>query len=313
MTNHVIVGAGPVGSATALLLAEQGHTVRVITRSGSGPVHPAIERVVADAADGEALLAAAGGAEVLYNCANPPYHTWPTDWPPIAAALLRTAEVTGAVLVTTSNLYGYGPVDHPMVESDPLAATGTKGRVRAQMWADALAAHEAGRVRATEARAADFFGPGLTDASQLGERVIPRILAGKTLRLLGDPDAAHSWTFVPDLARTLVTIGQDERAWGRPWHVPSNTISQRGAVEQLAALAGVPVPKVGTVPPVMLKLAGVVVPLMRELQEVAYQTAAPFVLDSSATTATFGLEATPLDEAFAVTLAWWTDRLATAA
>lgn len=313
MSTHVIVGAGPVGSATALLLAEQGHTVRIITRSGSGPVHEGIERRTADAADAAALRAAAAGADVLYNCANPAYTAWATDWPPIADALLQTAEATGAVLVTTANLYVYGPVDHPIVETDPLAATGTKGKVRAKMWTDVLAAHEAGRIRATEARAADFFGPGLTDASQLGERVIPRILAGKTLRLLGDPDAAHSWTYVPDLARTLVVLGQDERAWGRPWHVPSDQRTQREAVETLARLAGRPVPKIATISPFALKLAGVVVPFMRELQEVAYQTAAPFVVDSSATTATFGLEATPMDEALATTLAWWTERLAVAA
>ncbi len=34
---HVVVGAGPVGSAVAEILAERGHRVRVVTRSGSGP------------------------------------------------------------------------------------------------------------------------------------------------------------------------------------------------------------------------------------------------------------------------------------
>jgi len=37
MSLHVIVGAGPVGSATATLLATRGETVRLVTRSGSGP------------------------------------------------------------------------------------------------------------------------------------------------------------------------------------------------------------------------------------------------------------------------------------
>jgi 2-polyprenyl-6-methoxyphenol hydroxylase-like FAD-dependent oxidoreductase len=36
MALHVIVGAGPVGSATAALLAGRGEQVRVITRSGTG-------------------------------------------------------------------------------------------------------------------------------------------------------------------------------------------------------------------------------------------------------------------------------------
>ncbi len=52
---HVVVGAGPVGSAVAEILAEQGHRVRVVTRSGSGPESPQVERVRADAADAARL------------------------------------------------------------------------------------------------------------------------------------------------------------------------------------------------------------------------------------------------------------------
>ncbi|MGC1212288.1 MAG: FAD-dependent monooxygenase, partial [Micromonospora sp.] len=53
MALHVIVGAGPVGTATARLLAERGERVRVVTRRGTGPEHPAVERVAADAADAD--------------------------------------------------------------------------------------------------------------------------------------------------------------------------------------------------------------------------------------------------------------------
>ena len=110
MSEHVIVGAGAVGSATALLLAGRGEQVRVISRRGTGPQHAAIERVAADATDAERLTALATGAAALYNCANPLYHQWFTDWPPLASALLTAAERSGAVLATMSNLYGYGPV-----------------------------------------------------------------------------------------------------------------------------------------------------------------------------------------------------------
>ena len=72
MSEHVIVGAGAVGSATALLLAERGEHVRVISRRGTGPEHPAIERVAADATDAERLTELASGAAALYNCASPP-------------------------------------------------------------------------------------------------------------------------------------------------------------------------------------------------------------------------------------------------
>ena len=79
---HVIVGAGPVGSATARLLAARGEQVVVVTRSGSGPELPGVLRVRADAADSAALAGPARGAAVIYNCANPPYHRWASDWPP---------------------------------------------------------------------------------------------------------------------------------------------------------------------------------------------------------------------------------------
>ena len=51
MALHVIVGAGPVGTGAAKLLAERGERVRLISRRGSGPDAPAIERVAPDATD----------------------------------------------------------------------------------------------------------------------------------------------------------------------------------------------------------------------------------------------------------------------
>ena len=42
MSLHVVVGAGPVGSGVAQLLADAGEQVRVVTRSGSGLEHPAV-------------------------------------------------------------------------------------------------------------------------------------------------------------------------------------------------------------------------------------------------------------------------------
>src|SRR5829696_9754448 len=148
MALHVIVGKGPVGATTAAELVARGHDVRILSRSGGVSTEDVEHRQV-DAADADAVTAAARGAAALYNAVNPAYHRWATDWPPVAAALLGAAERTGAVLVTMSNLYGYGRPSGPMSPATPLAATDAKGVVRARMWADALAAHQAGRVRVT--------------------------------------------------------------------------------------------------------------------------------------------------------------------
>jgi nucleoside-diphosphate-sugar epimerase len=299
---HLVVGAGPIGSAVARRLAAADHRVRVVTRSGSGPDLPQVERVAADASDAARMSELAAGAAVVYNCVNPPYHRWSTDWPPIAASLLSAAERSGAVLATCANLYVYGPVDRPMTEDMPLAATFTKGQVRARMWQDALAAHEAGRVRVTEARGSDYVGPGAE--SHLGERVMPKLLAGKKVTVMASADTTHTWTYTEDMAATLVAIGSDERAWGRAWHVPSAlTGSQREVLAQLAAMAGAPAPRVGTYSPLLIRAMGIVSPLMRELPEVAYQLEHDFVMDSSAAQRELGLAPTPAQDVLAAHLA----------
>jgi nucleoside-diphosphate-sugar epimerase len=313
MTLHVIVGAGPIGSSTALLLAARGERVRVLTRSGQGPSAENIENTAVDALDTERLTRLAEGAAVLYNCANPPYHRWPEQWPPLAESLLTAAERTGAGLVTMSNLYGHGPTDHPMTEHDPLGATGAKGRVRAQMWERALAAHRDGGVRATEARASDYFGPGARAQSHIGERSIPRLLAGKPISVFGDPDTPHSWTYIADIAATLATLGSDARAWGQAWNVPTNPpMSQREIYAALARAAQAPTPRLRRVPTAVLRAGGLFVPFLREFPEIAYQFTRPFVVDSTAAQTTFGITPTPMDQALTATSAWWTDRPAAA-
>ena len=319
--SSLVIGAGVIGSQVARMLAERGDRVTVVSRRGPGPAggsHVAadaaamVRRVAADAADAAAMARLAEGAAVIYNCVNPPYHRWPADWPPIAASVLGAAERNGAVLVTLSNLYGYGPAAHslgvgaydaahPMTEATPLAATGRKGRVRARVWQDALAAHQAGRVRAAEVRAADFVGPGAESA--LGERILGRVRRGKSVSVLGHADRAHTWSFTEDVAQMLVVAGTDPRAWGQAWHVPSNEPrSQRQAIDDFARAAGVGGVRVGTFPPVLMRGLGLVWPLMRELRETEYQFRDDFVMDSSAAQATFGLKPTPWPEIVAVTV-----------
>src|SRR4051812_45055983 len=302
MALHVIVGKGPVGRTTAEELASRGHEVRVLSRSG-GTSTATVEHRQVDATDAGALTEAARGAAALYNAVNPAYHRWATDWPPVAAALLAAAERTGAVLVTMSNLYAYGRPTGPMTPDSPLAATDTKGRVRARMWAEALAAHEAGRVRVTEARAAAFVGPQVpVDGSHLN-RQLPALRKGRRAWVIGDPDAPRTWAYLPDVAATLATLGTDERALGRAWHVPSNPPrSQREALADLAAVMDRPAVPVTGIPWPVLRTAGLIVPFMREIAAMRHQFDQPFIIDSSATTATFGLTATPWDDVVAATV-----------
>jgi len=303
MAKQIVVGAGAVGRATASALADDGHDVVVVSRRGSVTGDPRVQSAAVDASDPDDLTAIVDGAGALINCANPPYDKWAEVWPALAASLLQAAERTGAVLATMSNLYGYGPVDQPMRPSDPLKATFSNGAIRAAMWHDALAAHDAGRVRVTEARASDFIGPGTGGTSHLG-RALPRILSGKSVQAFGSPDEPHSWTFVPDVGRALATLAVDERAWGRAWHVPSSSpLTQRQLFAEAARVAGVATPKVRGIPNVALRALGWFNGEIRALRDVSYQFEGPFIIDATETSEVFGLSATPIDEALAVTIA----------
>ena len=300
MSLHVIVGAGPVGSGAARLLVERGERVRMVSRRGTGPDHPSIERVAADATNGDRLSELASGAAALYNCANPLYHRWLVDWPPLAQALLTAAERSGAVLAVAGNLYGYGPVGGPITDGTPLAATHPKLRIRADMWREALARHEAGRIRVTEVRSSDYVEAN----SILGFVLAKPILRGKRVFVPGALDVPHTWTTISDAARTLVTAATDQRAWGRAWLTPSHPpLTIRELAARFATAAGAPAPKLSVLPYPVLWTAGLFVPLIRELRSTRYQFIHPFVVNATSTEKTFGLAPGDFDAALKIAAA----------
>ena len=220
----------------------------------------------------------------------------------MADNLIAAAEASGATLVTLSNVYGYGPVDGPMTEDTPLTEHTRKGAVRTRMWQQALAAHEAGRIRAAEVRASDYIGEA-GDQTNFGSRVVPKMRAGKPIMLMGRTDQPHTWTYTGDAARLLAAVGADASAWGRAWHVPSNAPrTQAEVIADLAAGLDVPMPKIRTAGAGMLRTVGLFNPPARELVEMLYEFDRPFVLDSSRAQKAFGLEPTPWDEIIAETL-----------
>jgi nucleoside-diphosphate-sugar epimerase len=294
---HLVIGAGPVGRHVAQLLAARGSEVVVATRSGTDTGIAGVEHLALDASDADALSSAAEGAAVLYNCANPgDYTTWDVVWPPLASAMLVAAERSGATYAITGNLYPYGPVDGPMHEGLPDAATDHKGVLRTRMWADAMALHTAGRIRTVEVRGSDYVGTGVGDNGHIS-RQVPGLLAGKRAWVLGRKDVPHAFTDVLDVARLLIAAAEDETALGRTWLVPSNAPrTQTEALTDVMAAVGRPEPKVSVVPGPVQSLAGLFVPLLRELNQLSYQWTRPYLIDDSAARAHFGMEPTPWDE-----------------
>jgi nucleoside-diphosphate-sugar epimerase len=219
--------------------------------------------------------------------------------------VLEGAAAPGAKLVAMENLYMYEPTGgDPVTEDLPYAATTCKGRVRARMSQELMEAHTSGRVRIAIGRASDFFGPRVL-ASAAGEQVFGRAVEGKSVQVAGDPDQPHTYTYVPDIGRGLVTLGEHEEALGRAWHLPSSeTLTTREFVEMIFEEVGKPA-RIQAAPKLVLRALGLFSPPLRETIEMLYEFEEPFVMDHSDFTRAFGDHATPLGEAIRETVRWY--------
>jgi nucleoside-diphosphate-sugar epimerase len=294
---HVVFGAtGGIGRALTDELVSRGERVRAVSRRGT-PVEGA-EAVAADALDPEAAARAAADAGVVYHCVNPGYTKWPQLLPLVSRSILQAAQSAGAKLVYADNLYAYGPVDGPLTEDLPAAATGRKGRTRAEVAAELLEAD----ARVTIGRASDYYGPH-GRMSNAGDTLFGRLAEGKRPIWLGELDLPHTLHYLPDVARGLIVLAERDEADGEVWHLPAaEPLTARQFID-LAAGEGT---RVQTIPRVALTVGGVFSPMLRELRETQYQFRAPFVSDSSKFEAAFGpFQVTPHREAVRVTVDWY--------
>ncbi len=303
---HVIFGTGPVGMAIMEALRQQGIAhIRMVNRSGKATLPTDIELVTGDATVTAFTRQVSASAAVVYNAVNPPYHQWPELFPALQAGVLAGATAAGAKLVVMDNLYMYGHTGgQPMTETTPHAAHTRKGKVRAHMADDLMAAHRSGQVQVVVGRASDFFGPrGLQSA--MGDRVFYAALAGKPASVLGNPDLPHTYSYLPDIGRALALLGQNEAAFGHVWHLPvAESLTTRQFIELIYAEMGTQA-RLSVPPRFAVKLLSFVNPVIREVYEMLYEFEEPFVLDDSKFKQAFDFQPTPLREAIQTTIAWY--------
>jgi nucleoside-diphosphate-sugar epimerase len=205
----------------------------------------------------------------------------------------------GARLVCLDNLYGYGIVDGRRTEATPLAATGPKGRVRVAWDQRLRQARDTDGLRFVVGRAGDFFGPGAAQQSLISSDALAGLAAGRRMWLIGDPDARHAFSYVPDVVRGLAALGAAEPdVEGRVFHLPVVEVSPRGLVTAFAAALGAK-PRFSTLPAWLVSALGAVVPLFADLRETLYQWDRPFLADDAAFRVRFPGLATPLSTAAA--------------
>lgn len=291
----VVLGAGPVGRALAEHLVRDGQPVRVVTRSGTARVPPGVDTVAADVSNSEAAKKACIDAAVVYSCVGLNYQGWPERWPPMMKGMLDGAAAAQARFVFMDNCYMYGPTDIPMHEGLPLTEYGRKPATRSKitrMWQDA---HNEERLEAAAVRASDFYGAGVSQAA-LGDLSVGRIAKGKSAQVVGDPDQPHSFTYVPDIARALVTVGRSEDAMGQAWNVPNAPDQSLRQVLQLFADDLGQKLRVQAMPKPLLNVMALFNADLKELKEMLYQWNRPFHVDASKFEERFWSNPTPFKQ-----------------
>lgn len=302
---HVVLGSGALGRAVARELLSRGRKVRMVSRGGRDTPAGA-ESVRADVSDEKAAIGACAGAAVVYHTATPDYTKWADLYPPIQRGAIAGAKAAGAKLISAESIYMYGPVDRPMTEDMPHQATTRKGRIRAQLAAMAMEAHARGEVRVALGRGPDFYGPEAALTTIYGDRVFYPAIAGKKVSVMGKLDNPHTFIYIEDFARGLVTLGENDQALGQAWHLPcAPTITQRELLKLIFAATGKPL-NVGEAPSLVFKILGLGVPIMRELSEMLYQWERPYHFNHDKFDRAFGkIPVTSHRDAVGKTVEWF--------
>lgn len=301
---HVVLGAGQVGPRLAERLLAAGHRVRIVRRKSVEPSRleprPDLEWVRADLGDPEAATRACAGADVIYDCTNPSsYGSWHETLAPLKRGVREAAARTGALLVSLDNLYVYGRPEGVITETTPTRPCSGKGALRLELTNDLMEAHARGELRATIARASDYFGPGTEAMSMFGTPLVRGLARGRAALVVGDPDLPRSYSYVPDVVSGLAALGeQPDRAAGKTFHLPVawKDGTTRAFVQRFADELGV-APRLRHVPRWGLRAAGIFSRDLGAVAEMVYQWEVPYVVDDARFAETFGVRATPMNVA----------------
>ncbi len=300
--------AGAIGSSIAAALRTQGVPYRVVGRSRAAldtafGGDPLAEIVTWDPADPASVRRAAGGIDTIVHLVGVPYDQFHLH-PVVMRQTLAGAIAAGVPrLLLIGTIYPLGlPRTVRVAEDHPREPNSAKGRWRKEQEDLVLEADAAGRIRTTILRLPDFYGPHV-ERSLLAD-LFQAAVAGRRAKLIGPIDTPHEFVFVPDVGPVVTALAARDEAYGRIWHLGgAGTITQRDFASRVYAACGRK-PRLMVAGKTMLRLMGLLDPILRELVEMNYLMRTPAIMDDRAIHALLGeIRKTSYDDGVARTLA----------
>jgi nucleoside-diphosphate-sugar epimerase len=307
MAIHTILGAnGTISTELIPILLEAGEKIRLVSRNPKKI--PGAETIAADMLNREQVFEAVKGSDTVYLLVGLKYDikVWRACWSVIMRNVIDACVAAHAKLVFFDNVYMYGKVDGPMTESTPFNPRSKKGKVRAEIDEMLLREMKAGNIQAIIARAADFYGPRVTDKSGASIMIFERMKKGKSAQCLVSVNQPHSYTYTPDAARGLYMLACAQHAYGQTWHLPSALPAPTGKefISMAAKYMGAK-DRIQVLPKWMITVLGWFMPVMKEISEMLYQNEYPYIFDSSKFEKAFPFKPTPYEEGIKETAAWF--------
>jgi nucleoside-diphosphate-sugar epimerase len=231
-----IIGAGgSIANCLVPLITEKNEPLRLLSRSGYS-INGADCRKV-DVSNQKELSIAIKDSKVVILLVGIEYTTaqWQIQWPKIMDNCITACIENNVPFIFFDNVYMYGQVDGIMTESTPFNPCSKKGEIRATIASHLLQQIKKNNIRASIARAADFYGPHAEEKSFFHQMVLKNLREGKKAQWMVNAKVPHSFSYTHDMAKGLYLLAHDENTLNQTWHMPTAIPALTG--EEMIALA----------------------------------------------------------------------------
>lgn len=274
---QTILGAsGQIGRELAVFLKRDfTGDIRLVSRQPRR-VNDTDSLFAADLRDPVQTRRAVAGTEIAYLTAGLPMDTslWAAQWPVMMRNVIDACAAENCRLVFFDNTYMYPQTATPHTEDTPFRPHGGKGRVRAAIAQELLAAMAQQRVQAMICRAPEFYGPGLTQ-SITNATIVDSLKRGGKAKVFLRDDTLRTLIWTPDASRAMALLGNTPDAYGQTWHLPCDDgrLTYRQFIALAAEIFGVE-PRYTVLKRWQLALAGLFSNTVREASELLPRYAA---------------------------------------
>lgn len=317
MKKAIVIGAtGGTGASITEELVKRGiHTIafgrsrqkleQFAARLGN-PEHLTI--AIGDAFHPNDIASASEGADVLFHCANVPYHEMVSRLIPLGESVMEAADRLGLKVVVIDGIYSYGRRQMDRVtEEHPKQPHTKKGKIRLA-YERMLFDSRWKRAKVMIVRLPDYYGPTANEASYLGS-TLEAIATGKMATFIGNMQVPREFIYLPDAAVMITELAGKEDAYEQNWNIPGPGLISGKEIVRIARKASgstkpvIPLGRIG------LSLIGMAVPVMKEIVEMLYLTEEPLVLSGDKYERLIGkIPATTFEEGFTLTIRALQDR-----